>query len=125
MIITSVMARSRPDEEMHELEVKALATAQEVAELARGVANSRKLSFATARKVEMLVGIKNIYYSDKPGKEKVILVFDDGTRITKTMLPGDTFDLNIGVALAYMEKVFGSKNRFHKMVQSKLPKTEQ
>ena len=48
--------------------------------------------------------IKNIAYCDTPGKEKVILVFKDGSKVIKKMCAGDTFDLNIGVALAFMEK---------------------
>lgn len=66
--------------------------------------------------------IKNIAYCDTPGKEKVILVFKDGSKVIKKMCAGDTFDLNIGVALAFMEKVYGSKTQYHKMIQKKLPK---
>jgi hypothetical protein len=68
--------------------------------------------------------IKNIAYCDKPGKEKVILVFKDGSKVIKKMCKGDTFDLNIGVALAFMEKVCGSKTQYHKMIQKKLPKNK-
>lgn len=68
--------------------------------------------------------IKNIAYCDKPGKEKVILVFKDGSKVIKEMCKGDTFDLNIGVALAFMEKVYGSKTQYHKMIQKKLPKNK-
>lgn len=66
--------------------------------------------------------IKNIAYCDTPGKEKVILVFKDGSKVIKEMCKGDTFDLNIGVALAFMEKVYGSKTQYHKTIQKKLPK---
>ena len=68
--------------------------------------------------------IKNIAYCDKPGKEKVILVFEDGSKVIKEMCKGDTFDLNIGVALAFMEKVYGSKTQYHKTIQRKLPKNK-
>ena len=65
--------------------------------------------------------IKLISYCDKPGKEKVILVFEDGSKIIKEMCKGDTFDLKIGVALAFMEKLYGTKTQYHKMIQKKLP----
>lgn len=65
--------------------------------------------------------IKNIAYCDKPGKEKVILVFKDGSKVIKEMCKGDTFDLKIGVALAFMEKLYGSKTQYHKTIQKKLP----
>lgn len=64
--------------------------------------------------------IRSIAYCDKPGKEKVIVIFEDNTKIIKAMCPGDTFDLNIGVALAVMEKIYGTKSQYHKTIQSKI-----
>lgn len=68
--------------------------------------------------------IRGISYCDRPGKEKVILVFEDGSKIIKEMCKGDTFDLKIGVALAYMEHLYGTKSQYHKMIQKKLPKNK-
>jgi len=64
--------------------------------------------------------IKNIAYCDNPGKEKVILVFEDDSKVIKEMRKGDTFDLKIGVALAFMEKLYESKTQYHKTIQKKL-----
>lgn len=62
--------------------------------------------------------IKGIYWSDKPGKEKTIVIFNDGTKIIKEVKNGDTFDLNVGVALCVAEYLFGGNTRFHKMIKS-------
>ena len=66
--------------------------------------------------------IRSIAYSDVNGKEKVIVIFQDGTKVIKHLLEGDHFDLNIGVALAFMEKLYGTKSQYHKMIQKKLQK---
>lgn len=68
--------------------------------------------------------IKQIYYCDKPGKEKVIVIFDDQSKIIKEMCQGDSFDLNVGVALCIAEKLYGSKSKFHKIVKQFTAKTE-
>lgn len=66
--------------------------------------------------------IRSIAYSEVKGKEKVIVVFQDGTKVIKHLLKGDHFDLNIGVALAFMEKLYGTKSQYHKMIQKKVQK---
>lgn len=66
--------------------------------------------------------IRSIAYSDVKSKEKVIVVFQDGTKVIKHLLKGDHFDLNIGVALAFMEKLYGTKSQYHKMIQKKVQK---
>lgn len=66
--------------------------------------------------------IRSIAYSDVKGKEKVIVVFQDGTKVIKHLLEGDHFDLNIGVALAFMEKLYETKSQYHKMIQKKVQK---
>lgn len=66
--------------------------------------------------------IRSIAYSEVKGKEKVIVVFQDGTKVIKHLLEGDHFDLNIGVALAFMEKLYGTKSQYHKMIQKKVQK---
>jgi len=66
------------------------------------------------------IEIKKIAYCDEPGNEKVIVIFKDEQKIIKKMLPGDKFDLNIGVALAVMEKIYGSRSKYHREIQQKL-----
>ena len=66
--------------------------------------------------------IRSIAYSEVKGKEKVIVVFQDGTKVIKHLLEGNHFDLNIGVALAFMEKLYGTKSQYHKMIQKKVQK---
>lgn len=63
--------------------------------------------------------IKHISYCDKPGKEKVVVVFNDNTKVIKRPVDGDVFDINIGVALAIAEKIYGSKSQFHKEIKRK------
>jgi len=62
------------------------------------------------------IRIKNIYYSDKPGEEVVVVVFEDDKKVITRPHGGDTFDLKIGVALAIAEKMFGSKSQFGKFL---------
>lgn len=66
--------------------------------------------------------IRNIYYDDTPGKEVVVVVFEDGTKIFKHLSQGDTFDLRTAVAFAIAEKLFGSKTQFKKFVERKAVK---
>lgn len=66
--------------------------------------------------------IKNIYYDDTPGKEVVVVIFTDGTKILKHLSKGDTFDLRTAVAFAIAEKLFGSKTQFKKFVENKAVK---
>jgi len=61
--------------------------------------------------------ISQIYYCDEPGKAKTIVIFNDGTKVIKDVMPGDTFDLNIGVSLCIAERIFGTKSAFHKYVK--------
>lgn len=76
--------------------------------------------YKTPETTMLLPGIKNIFYSDKPGKEVVVVLFEDGTKIIKRPSQGDSFDLNVGVSLAIAEKVFISKTQYHKYIQSKV-----
>lgn len=76
--------------------------------------------YKTPETTMLLPGIKNIFYSDKPGKEVVVVLFEDGTKIIKRPSQGDSFDLNVGVSLAIAEKIFSSKTQYHKYIQSKV-----
>ena len=76
--------------------------------------------YKTPETIMLLPGIKNIFYSDKPGKEVVVVLFEDGTKIIKRPSQGDSFDLNVGVSLAIAEKIFSSKTQYHKYIQSKV-----
>ena len=69
------------------------------------------------------VKIKNIYYNDERGKESVVVIWEDGVKIVKKLAEGDSFDLNVGVALCIAERMFGSKNAFHKEIKTKAKKT--
>lgn len=64
----------------------------------------------------MVPSIRHIEYKDEPGKEQVTVIFEDLTHVTTKCASGDKFDINIGVALAVMEKMFGSKTAFRKYV---------
>lgn len=77
-------------------------------------------TYKTPETTMLLPGIKNIFYSDKPGKEVVVVLFEDGTKIIKRPSQGDSFDLNVGVSLAIAEKIFRSKTQYHKYIQSKV-----
>lgn len=68
------------------------------------------------------LAIRTIGYCDEPGKEKVIVVFADGEKVVTKPSHNDEFDLKIGVALAFMIKVCGSKTQFGKMIQQKTAK---
>ena len=70
----------------------------------------------------MNLEIRNIYYDDTPGKEVVVVIFTDGTKILKHLSKGDTFDLRTAVAFAIAEKLFGSKTQFKKFVENKAVK---
>lgn len=76
--------------------------------------------YKTPETTMLLPGIKNIFYSDKPGKEVVVVLFEDDTKIIKRPSQGDSFDLNVGVSLAIAEKIFSSKTQYHKYIQSKV-----
>lgn len=76
--------------------------------------------YKTPETTMLLPGIKNIFYSDKPGKEVVVVLFEDGTKVIKRPSQGDSFDLNVGVSLAIAEKIFSSKTQYHKYIQSKV-----
>lgn len=58
-------------------------------------------------------------YSNEP-KRTVTVVFKDNTRETVKCCENDNFDVNIGVALAFMQHLCDSKTQFHKMVREKL-----
>lgn len=69
--------------------------------------------------MNFLPTIRHISYCDKPGKEMVVVVFNDNTKVIKRPVDGDVFDINIGVALAIAEKIYGSKSQFHKEIKRK------
>ena len=68
--------------------------------------------------------IRRIYYCNEPGKEKVIVIFSDETKVIKEMVPGDHFDLNVGVALCIAERMYGGKTKFHKAVKKIISKNK-
>lgn len=68
--------------------------------------------------------IRRIYYCDESGKEKVIVIFSDETKVIKEMVPGDHFDLNVGVALCVAERMYGGKTKFHKAVKKIISKNK-
>lgn len=58
--------------------------------------------------------ISNLDYNSEKGI--VMVAFKDGTKVIKRTVGGDAFDLNVGVALAVVERFFGTKTQFHKKV---------
>ena len=58
-------------------------------------------------------------YSNEP-KRTVTVVFRDNTRETVKCCESDNFDVNVGVALAFMQHLCDSKTQFHKLVKEKL-----
>lgn len=75
------------------------------------------VSCCNDRSLQIIPTIKNIFFCDEPGKEKTIVLFEDGTKVIKNVVEGDKFDLNVGVALCVAERVYGGKSRYHKMVK--------
>lgn len=67
--------------------------------------------------VMVMPEIRNIYYCAEPGREKVIVIFKDNTKIIKRPAGGDVFDLKVGVAMCMADKMFGSNSRFSKFVR--------
>lgn len=62
--------------------------------------------------------IKDVYVNDV--KKTTTVKFADGTTQTVTCSEGDTFDPVIGVAIAVSSYVFGSKKKFHEVVNRKV-----
>ena len=62
--------------------------------------------------------IRNVLVNGK--KRLVTVVFKDGTHEIVKCSKNDEFDVNIGVALAIAQHLYGSKNKFHKDVQNKV-----
>lgn len=50
------------------------------------------------------------------GKKVVTVVFSDGTKQVVKCSPGDSFDTEIGFALAFARKLFGSKTQVRKYI---------
>jgi len=63
--------------------------------------------------------VSGIAYSLEPGKEHVVVIFKDGTKIKKAPAGNDAFDIKIGVALAIMEYMFGTKSQYTKFLRGK------
>ena len=80
-------------------------------------------SYYKPKTIQRLKDIKSIYYNDEVGKESVVVIWEDGVKIVKKLAEGDSFDLNVGVALCIAERMFGSKNAFHKEIKTKAKKT--
>ena len=70
--------------------------------------------------IATLQNVKSINVGEKGGKKLVCVVFEDGSHIIKKCHKEDDFDINVGVALCLVEKYFGSKNKFHKFIKSRL-----
>lgn len=64
--------------------------------------------------------IRHINVGERKGKKLVCVVFKDGTHIIKECQKEDEFDINVGVALCLMEKLYSSNTQFHKLVKNKL-----
>ena len=62
--------------------------------------------------------IRNVLVNEK--KRLVTVVFKDGTHEIIKCSKNDEFDVNVGVALAIAQHLYGSKNKFHKDIQSKV-----
>ena len=117
MIITELRAGYNSDLLDH-VEISALATAEEIFELQ--LLRTFEIEIGGNDELPDNFKIRRIKACEEPGKEKVIVTFEDGSRVVKSLKNGDTFDLNIGVALAVMEKIYGTKSQYHKVIQSKL-----
>ncbi len=61
--------------------------------------------------------IRNIQVNEE--KRLVTVVFTDGTHEIIKCAEDDHFDVHIGVALAIVKHLYGSKNKFHKDVAKK------
>lgn len=59
--------------------------------------------------------IKSLNYDETKGI--TVMTFKDGTVIKKKTSEGDSFDLNVGVALCIVEYLFDTSSQFHKKVQ--------
>ena len=66
------------------------------------------------------LSIRHISIGERKGKKVVCVVFKDGSHIIKECQKEDDFDINVGVALCLMEKMYSSNNKFHKLIKSKL-----
>lgn len=64
--------------------------------------------------------IDKIYYDE--GKKTVAVRFKDGETIVKECHPEDHFDLNVGVALAIIKKIYKTTTNFKKYVSRKAVK---
>lgn len=119
MIMNDYTVLCNSHDASYTVNLTATATQKEFLELI-SVKNKDIFNILFQDKLPPSLQISNIFYSDKPNKECVVLVFKDGSKIIQKMQTGDTFDLNIGVALAFMSKVYGSKTQYHKMIQKKV-----
>lgn len=66
--------------------------------------------------------IHTIGINEKKGT--IVVVFADGTKTISKCAKGDHFDVNVGVAMAITEKMFGSKSKYHDMIKAKSPKAK-
>lgn len=64
--------------------------------------------------------VDNVLYDTD--KKVVIVFFKDGTKIVKHCHDEDEFDVNVGVALAIVKRIFGNTTNFRKMVRRKSTK---
>ena len=85
-------------------------------EVQKNVSKTISCSFADYVKENADLGVAHISFCDTPGKEKVIVIFKDGTKVIKAPVGEDIFDINVGVALAIAEHYFGSKSQYHKFI---------
>ena len=76
------------------------------------------IKYATTKEeLKQFVLIRNILANEE--KRLVTVVFKDGTHEIIKCSKEDHFDVNIGVALAIAQHIYGSKNKFHKVVVNK------
>ena len=76
----------------------------------------------TTNKEEINMNIKTVFFNEVKGITTV--VFDDHTSVVVRCKKGDTFDPEVGLAMALSRKYFGSRTKFQKFVQDWVKKSE-
>ena len=76
----------------------------------------------TTNKEEINMNIKTVFFNEVKGITTV--VFNDHTSVIVRCMKGDTFDPEVGLAMALSRKYFGSRTKFQKFVQDWVKKSE-
>ena len=76
----------------------------------------------TTNKEEINMNIKTVFFNEVKGITTV--VFNDHTSVIVRCMKGDTFDPEVGFAMALSRKYFGSRTKFQKFVRDWVKKSE-